>query len=336
MDAVRTIDLTKLYDNRHIALSALNLRVEQGSVFGLIGPNGAGKSTTFRILLGLHRPTAGTALVFGQPAHSERADIRRRIGYLPATPRFPGHLTPISYLKLVGAVFGMPGDRAFIQIARLLDTVGLASVAPQRIAGFSNGMRTRLGLAAALMNDPDLLILDEPTAGLDPLGRKFVVELVRGFSRSDRTVIMATHVLDDVERVCTDIGIISQGHLTYSGPMREVRRLAGGGTITIELCGDVRSFERSLHTLNGETGHVRYQRWGGEFVIDFPAVEPLPERVRRVLGLVACSGTELVRLTTRADEVETNIVRRLGGGRLRSLSVRQAFSRALRQPAGGG
>lgn len=335
MDVVRTIDLTKLYDNRHIALSALNLRVERGSVFGLIGPNGAGKSTTFRILLGLHRPTAGTALVFGQPAHSERADIRRRIGFLPAAPRFPGHLTPISYLKLVGAVLGMPDDQAVIQIARLLKTVGLASVAPQRIAGFSNGMRTRLGLAAALMNDPELLILDEPTAGLDPLGRKLVAELVRGLAASGRTIIMATHVLDDVERVCTDIGIISQGHLTYSGPMREVRRLAGGGTITVEVGGDVRSFERNLHTLNGETDHVRYQRRGGEFMINFPAVEPLPERVRRILGLVACSGTELVRLTTRADDVETNILSRLGGDRLRSLSVRQSFSRALRQPAGG-
>ncbi|MCB1417249.1 MAG: ABC transporter ATP-binding protein, partial [Nitratireductor sp.] len=157
MHVVNTTDLTKIYDNRYIALNALNLRVEKGQVFGLVGPNGAGKSTTFRLLLGLQKPTAGQLQVFGEEMSAERADLRRRIGYLPTNPTFPKHMTPIAFLQFVGSVLGMPKDRAKIQLTRLLQAVDLAGAASQPIKGFSTGMLTRLGIAAALMNDPELL-----------------------------------------------------------------------------------------------------------------------------------------------------------------------------------
>ncbi|MXW23650.1 MAG: ABC transporter ATP-binding protein [Chloroflexi bacterium] len=216
---VEAYDLTKIYDNRYIALNALNLRVRKNSVYGLVGPNGAGKSTAFRLMLGLQRPTAGEIRVLGRPMGAESAELRRRIGFLPTAPAFPRHMTPISYLQFVSKIVGLPAERAKIRMTTLLQSVDLTDVASQRIEGFSTGMETRLGIAAALMNDPELLVLDEPTYGLDPPGRRQMIELIRELSGRDRTIIIATHILNDVERVCNDVGVIAQGRLIYDGAM---------------------------------------------------------------------------------------------------------------------
>ena len=246
---VETSDLTKIYDNRYIALNALNMRVRKNSVYGLVGPNGAGKSTAFRIMLGLQRPTAGEIRVFGQPMSAASADLRRRIGFLPTAPSFPRQMTPIAYLGFVGSIVGLPHGSTKIRLATLLQAVDLTDVASQRIEGFSTGMVTRLGIAAALMNDPELLVLDEPTYGLDPAGRKQMIELIRELAGRDRTIIIATHILNDVERVCTDIGVIAQGRLIYDGPMTEMRRLARQDSISIEIEGNADSFEEQIRGL---------------------------------------------------------------------------------------
>jgi ABC-2 type transport system ATP-binding protein len=315
---VETVDLTKIYDNRYIALNALSLSVEKGMVFGLVGPNGAGKSTTFRILLGLQRPTAGTVEVLGEPMTAERADLRRRIGFLPTNPSFPRNLTPIQYLEFVGAISGLTSDRAKVQLARLLQAVDLTTAASQRIEGFSTGMMTRLGIAAALMNDPELLILDEPTSGLDPSGRKQTIELIRELSGPDRTIIIATHILGDVERVCTDVGIISAGRVIYSGQMTEMRRLARHGTVSVEIEGNTTAFEQQVHTLD-EIGSLAWERLGSEFRITFLGAEPLPNYVQRVLGLVDRTGVELLHIRTGADEIEEAFLRRLEEDRTRGF-----------------
>ena len=328
MHVVNTTDLTKIYDNRYIALNALNLRVEKGQVFGLVGPNGAGKSTTFRLLLGLQKPTAGQLQVFGEQMGAERADLRRRIGYLPTNPTFPRHMTPIAFLQFVGSVLGMPKDRAKIQLTRLLQAVDLANAASQPIKGFSTGMLTRLGIAAALMNDPELLILDEPTSGLDPAGRKQTIELIRELSGRDRTIIIATHILTDVERVCTDVGIISAGRLIYSGPMADMRRLARQGTIAVEIEGNTSSFEQELHTLD-EFGSVRYERIGAEFRITFLGTQPLNEYLNRVLALIDRTGVELLHVDTGSDEIEEAFLRRLEDDRTRGFLRAAAWAAAL-------
>ncbi|MQA00320.1 MAG: ATP-binding cassette domain-containing protein [Dehalococcoidia bacterium] len=333
MQVIQTTDLTKIYDNRYIALNALNLRVEKGQVFGLVGPNGAGKSTTFRILLGLQRPTAGTISVLGEPMTAERADIRRRIGFLPTNPNFPKHMTPIAYLEFVGSIIGMPPSRAKIQLARLLQAVDMTQAASQRIEGFSTGMMTRLGIAAALMNDPELLILDEPTSGLDPAGRKQTIELIRELSGRDRTIIIATHILGDVERVCTDVGIISSGRLIYSGPMQDMRRLARQGTISVEVEGNTTSFEQQIHTLD-EIGSLRYERLGSEFRITFLGTEPLTEYIQRVLELVDRTGVDLLHINTGADEIEEAFLRRLEEDRTRGF-LRAAAWAATQEKASG-
>ena len=332
MRVIETFDLTKIYHNRYIALNALNLRVEKGMVFGLVGPNGAGKSTTFRILLGLQRPTAGSVRILGEEMHAERADLRRRIGYLPTNPRFPRHLTPIQYLEFVGRILGLPGDRVQIQLARLLQAVDLTGAASQQVEGFSTGMLTRLGIAAALMNDPELLIPDEPTSGLDPSGRKQTIELIRELSGRDRTIIIATHILGDVERVCTDIGIISQGRMIYTGPMAEMRRLARQGTVSVEIEGNVTAFEQQIHTL-GETGSVRWERTGAEFRITFLGTEALPVHVQRVLDLVDRTGVDLLNLNTGGVEIEEAFLRRLEEDRTRGF-LRAAAWAATQEVAG--
>ena len=339
MRVIDTTDLTKIYENRYIALNALNLQVEKGMVFGLVGPNGAGKSTTFRILLGLHRPSAGSVQVFGEPMTAERADLRRRIGYLPTNPNFPRNLTPIQYLEFAGAISGMPGERITIQLARLLQAVDLTGAASQRIEGFSTGMLTRLGIAAALMNDPELLILDEPTSGLDPSGRKQTIELIRELAGRDRTIIIATHILGDVERVCTDVGIISQGRLIYTGAMSEMRRLARQGTVSIELEGNIAGFEHQIHTLD-EIGSVRWERLGAEFRITFLGTEPLPVYIQRVLELVDRTGVEMLRINTGGDEIEEAFLSRLEEDRTRGFLRAAAWAAAQEvagtQPPGGG
>ena len=332
MRIIETTDLTKIYQNRYIALNALNMRVEKGMVFGLVGPNGAGKSTTFRILLGLQRPTAGSVLVFDEPMTAERADLRHRIGYLPTNPNFPRTLTPIQYLEFVGSVSGMPGERSKIQLARLLQAVDLTSAASQRIEGFSTGMLTRLGIAGALMNDPELLILDEPTSGLDPSGRKQTIELIRELSGRDRTIIIATHILSDVERVCTDVGIISQGRLIYTGPMTEMRRLARQGTVSVEIEGNTTAFEQQIQTLD-EIGSLRWERLGAEFRITFLGTEPLPTYIERVLSLVDRTGVELLHINTGGEEIEEAFLRRLEEDRTRGF-LRAAAWAATQEVAG--
>ncbi|MGE3855412.1 MAG: ABC transporter ATP-binding protein [Dehalococcoidia bacterium] len=332
MHVVQTTDLTKIYQNRYIALNALDLRVEKGTVFGLVGPNGAGKSTTFRILLGLQKPTAGTVQVLGEPMTAERADIRRRIGYLPTNPSFPKYMTPIQFLEFVGSVIGMSQDRAKVQLARLLQAVDLTNAAAQKIEGFSTGMMTRLGIAAALMNDPELLILDEPTSGLDPAGRKQTIELIRELTGRDRTIIIATHILSDVERVCSDVGIISAGRMIYAGPMADMRRLARQGTISVEIEGNTTAFEQQIHTLD-EIGSVRYERLGAEFRLTFLGTEALPEYITRVLQLIDRTGVELLHINTGADEIEEAFLRRLEEDRTRGFLRAAAW--AATQEIGG-
>jgi ABC-2 type transport system ATP-binding protein len=219
MHAIRTQDLSKAYGQVR-ALDGLTLAVEPGTVFGFLGPNGAGKTTTMRLLTGLARPTAGKAWVAGQEiGHDGRAAAR--IGYLPEEPAFYPWLTPVELLDHIGRLFGLPGPERHTRTGELLDLVGLGQVTKRRIGGFSRGMRQRLGLAQALVNRPEVLLLDEPVSALDPAGRKEVLEMI-GRLRTQCTVFMSTHILQDVERVCDTVAIINHGRLVVEAPQAEL------------------------------------------------------------------------------------------------------------------
>ncbi|GAP09134.1 ABC-type multidrug transport system, ATPase component [Bellilinea caldifistulae] len=210
MSAIRIENLVKTYGAVR-ALDGLSLEVEPGSIFGFLGPNGAGKTTTIRILTGLAHPSGGHASVAGvQIGHN--GALARRIGYLPEEPAFYGWMSAQEFLEYIGRLFGLGGAARRKRAEELLEKVGLWEVRKRRIRGFSRGMRQRLGIAQALVNQPEVLFLDEPASALDPAGRRDVLELIAGL-RGQCTVFMSTHILADVERVCDTVGIIHKGRM---------------------------------------------------------------------------------------------------------------------------
>lgn len=235
--AIQTERLTKVFGNRLIAVNDMNLTVPKGSIFGLLGPNGAGKTTTLRVLLGLQRPTAGRACVFGHDCGPNAVDVRRSIGYLPTNPQLPGHLRPVDYLDLVGKLCGLPREVRKPRIASLIRAVGLLGATGQKIKSFSTGMATRLGIAASLVGDPPLLIWDEPTAGLDPAARRFSLDLIHELGKT-RTVVVATHILGDIDQICDHVGVMHEGRMIFSGPMRDMKRRLRRDEFTLEIEAD--------------------------------------------------------------------------------------------------
>jgi len=257
--AIRTQHLTKIYGSRVIAVNDLTLEVPAGSVYGLLGPNGAGKTTTLRLLLGLHRASAGTAEVFGRRCGPDAVGVRQKIGYLPTHPSFPGHVRPVEYLDLVGKLSRIPPHQRKPRLTSLLRAVGLSGATSQRIRSFSTGMRTRLGIAASLLADPPLLIWDEPTAGLDPAARRFTLDLIRELS-AQRTILVATHILGDIDQICDHVGVMHEGRMIFSGSMREVKQRLRRDDFHLELDGpadQIARLARQAADLDGITAVVR-------------------------------------------------------------------------------
>jgi ABC-2 type transport system ATP-binding protein len=208
------------WGRRVTVLRDLTLEVQAGETYGYLGPNGAGKSTTIKLLLGLIQFTAGSGQVLGCPLGNPIS--RQQIGFLPENPSFYEYLTGEEFLTYCGRLLGMPRGRLRDQVPALLDEVGLSRAARQQIRKFSKGMVQRLGLAQALLGDPNLLILDEPMSGLDPIGRKEVRDLLLRQRAAGRTVFFSTHILPDVEMICDRVGILVGGRLVKSGPIHEL------------------------------------------------------------------------------------------------------------------
>jgi ABC-2 type transport system ATP-binding protein len=223
--AVATDGLTKRFGDV-AAVEGLGLTVARNSILGFLGPNGAGKTTTMKMLLGLLRPTEGGATVFGLDITRDSEEIRSRIGYLPQLPRFYDHLTARETLRFA-ARFYYAGPPAAIEerVDAMLELTGLADKADRPVKGFSGGELQRLGIAQAQVNEPELLILDEPAASLDPLGRRDVLNILERL-RATSTVIYSTHILDDVQRVSDTVAILNRGRLVAEGPIDQL--LAGG------------------------------------------------------------------------------------------------------------
>jgi len=216
VSSVQVEALKKTYGAVH-ALDGLDLEVTPGTVFGFLGPNGAGKTTTLRILTGLARPTSGTAQVAGLDVLKDPGKLSRRIGHLPEEPAFYGWMTPREFLDYLGRLYSLSSSERSSRTRELLALVRMEEVSRRRIAGFSRGMRQRLGVAAALIHHPEVLFLDEPASALDPAGRKEVLDLI-GSLRGQCTVLMSTHILADVERVCDVVGIIAKGRMLVQSP----------------------------------------------------------------------------------------------------------------------
>lgn len=264
MSAIRTENLQKSYGQVK-ALDGLTLTVEEGTIFGFLGPNGAGKTTTLRLLTGLAHPTSGQAWIAGTPI-TQRDGLASKIGYLPEEPAFYTWMTPPEFLDYVARVFGMGMKERKLRVRELLEQVGLASVAKRRIGGFSRGMRQRLGLAQALVNRPQVLLLDEPVSALDPAGRKEVLDMIQSL-RGTCTVFMSTHILADVERVCDTVGILNQGKLViearqddllarYTLPAFEIE-VEPAGLPKLLIWSEVLQQEPWVQSVARENSHIR-------------------------------------------------------------------------------
>ena len=224
--AISTHELTKDYPvgfwrkRPYRALDRLTLAVEPGEVFGFLGPNGAGKTTTLKLLMQLVYPTAGTATILGRPVGD--LDVRRRIGYLPENPYFYDNLTAEELLMYFAALFDIPGADRKARVAALLDEVGLGAERRMQLRKYSKGMVQRVGIAQALVNDPEVVFLDEPMSGLDPLGRRDIRALILKLRDAGQTVFFSSHILSDAETLCSRVAIVAGGRLAASGRLTDM------------------------------------------------------------------------------------------------------------------
>jgi len=236
--AIETKGLTKRYGPL-TAVNKLNLTVKRNTVHGFLGPNGAGKTTTIKILVGLLKPDEGAVKVLGQELHGgknegflqwfyEQADSRLSIGYMPELPKFPKHLKGAEMLDIYGRMYGMTEQQRKAQIPKLIDIVGLKGRENDLIGKYSKGMQQRIGIAQALLNDPELVILDEPSLGLDPVGMVEVREVVKAIAKEGRTVFVSSHLLFEVEQICTDVTIINRGTALVSDTLQKVSGMLSG------------------------------------------------------------------------------------------------------------
>ena len=244
-DVITTDALTKTYKGAS-AVQDLSLTVPRHSIFGFLGPNGAGKSTTIKLLLGLIRPTRGSATIFGLDSVRDSVAIRERVGYLAQDPRYYDRMTARETLRFAARFF-YAGPKHSIEerVEETLTLVGLHDKADRPIKGFSGGERQRLGIAQAQVNYPDLLILDEPAAALDPIGRRDVLEVMERL-RKHTTIFYSTHILEDVQRVSDTVAIMAHGRLITQAPVAELLAGTGGAIYLLTLTGDVEAARTRL------------------------------------------------------------------------------------------
>ena len=235
--AIVVRDLSKvfslpLHGQRVVAVRDLNLQVEPGEVYGLLGPNGSGKSTTLKIILGLVRPTRGEAKIFGRS--SRLVESRQAVGFLPENPYFYRYLTGEETLRFFGRLCGLRRSRLRTRIDELLDLVGLTKARHRRLATYSKGMLQRIGLAQALINEPTLVVLDEPTAGVDPAGSRAICDLIVNLKQRGITILLSSHLLAQAQEICDRVGILADGVLVREGRLEELIAIENQTELVLE------------------------------------------------------------------------------------------------------
>ena len=248
------IGLRRRFGDR-VAVDGVSLRIGPGETYGLLGPNGAGKSTTIRMVCGLLRPDAGTVTVAGRPMRGAGLAARALIGYVPQEVALYPDLTARENLRLFGRMYRLRGARLARRIDEVLELVGLTERAGDRVESFSGGMRRRLNIGAGLLHRPTLLVLDEPTVGVDPQSRHAIMESVRGFGAAGMAVLYTTHYLEEAERICDRVGIIDHGWLIAEGTRRElVAKVAERDRIELTASGNLPAFAEACRRLAGVDG----------------------------------------------------------------------------------
>jgi ABC-2 type transport system ATP-binding protein len=302
--AIQTHDLTKVYISRWKrrevrAIDGVSLQVRRGTIFGLLGPNGAGKTTFVKTLLSAVRPTHGTALIFGRNASQPEA--RRPIGYLPENHRFPTYFTGAGMLDFYASLSGVDASRRKKLIPEQLELVGLSQWGAMRIGKYSKGMLQRLGLAQALIHSPSILILDEPTDGVDPVGRRQIRDLLEGFGQRGVTIFVNSHLLAEVETFCREVAILHKGKVALTGKMHDLT--AGKGyRLTVAQPSDVLAEELRARATSMA---VR------DGMVDFQF--PSRESANGAVDLLRAGHCEIEALAPTTSTLEDVFVRTVGG-----------------------
>ena len=297
--AIETVDLTKDYTvgfwrpRPYRALDGLTLAVDRGEVYGFLGPNGAGKTTTLKLLMQLVHPTRGHATILGAPAGD--VATKRRIGYLPEHPYFYDHLTDEELLTYFGGLFGLSAADARRRTARLLDEIGIGAERRLQLRKFSKGMIQRVGLAQALVNDPEVIFLDEPMSGLDPLGRRDVRALILRLRDEGRTVFFSSHILADAETLCSRVAVLARGRLVAQGRIVDIVAFEPRGWEAV-----VEGVPAATIARVGAVATRRQQISEGRYALEFP-MDQAPERV---IADVAAGGGRLVSITPIRQTLE--------------------------------
>ena len=292
------------------ALDRVTLDVEPGEVLGYLGPNGAGKTTTLKLLMQLIFPTSGSAEILGRPAGN--VEVRRRIGYLPEAPCFYDNLTAEELLWYFGSLFGLTAQEARRRTTRVLDRVGLGPDERRlRLRTYSKGMIQRVGIAQALLNDPEVIFLDEPLSGLDPLGRRDLRNLILSLRDEGRTLFFSSHILSDAEAVCSRVVIMSKGRLVASGRISDLGLKILGWELVVASITPARAaaLEPSVESVKRVAD--------GRYIIELPAGRPPEQIVRKLAG----SGVQIISLNPRHETLEEFFVTQVTQGEEQPASV---------------
>lgn len=302
VQALKKVFRVGFWGRRVTAVDGLSLEVQRGEVFGFLGPNGAGKTTTIKMLMGLIYPTDGTATLFGQPIGDPAA--KAKVGFLPESPYFYDYLTSREFLRFYGHLFGLLGNALDKRIDELLEIVGMTHARDLQLRKFSKGMLQRVGIAQALINDPELVILDEPMSGLDPIGRKEVRDLILRLKESGKTVMFSSHILHDAELLCDRVAMIMKGKLVACGLVSDL--VGQSATQSVEMVAEklgpesiehLRPLAEKLLTQGSQTLIVLKDQY----------------HVRQALDIVRAAKGDLVSLTPHRSSLEDLFIRKASG-----------------------
>jgi ABC-2 type transport system ATP-binding protein len=297
--SIETLGLTKSFGDIR-AVDNLDLCVSSNSIHGFLGPNGAGKSTTIKILVGLLRADSGGAKVLGKDVKGDDPRVRQSMGYMPELPKFPKHLTGQELLEIYGRMYGLSRSQLKVDVPRLLETVGLTGRGKSRIGGYSKGMQQRLGIAQALLSDPELLILDEPSIGLDPVGMIEVRDLIKSIASHGRTVLLSSHLLHEVEQMCTHVTIMNRGVSLASGPIENfTKSLSGKISLEVEIVNMKDSIEEAIRRMPFVSGLTR--RDGHLYVL----LQTKDDVRSQISQSITSNGGIIVHMAQRGNDLES-------------------------------
>lgn len=309
---IETKGLSKAYKGAAV-LHGLDLKVTKGSIVGFLGPNGAGKSTTIKLLLGLIKPTSGSGTVFGLDLGRDTVSIRERVGYLAQDPRFYPHMTARETLRFVSSFFyTLPSHAVEERITETLELVGLLEKADRPIKGFSGGERQRLGIAQAQINHPELLILDEPAAALDPMGRRDVLMIMERL-RHRTTIFYSTHILEDVQRVSDSVAILNEGRLIAQAPTIELLKGSGQAVYSVMVKGDDAGARARVRSLPWVT-KLQVEPVEGQLRWEVTVADPGAAEELLVAEIMADGRARVTNFGRRIANLEEVFVNLVGGG----------------------